>query len=225
MIFILGMKIALLHHRFSSINKSCLEELQILRPLDLEIITMTVFKKILAATLILACGAANATLINQGATTKDTATGYIWYDLSATTGISYNQMQANFANASSAYYGYQFAKQADIATVVQDAGSIQSAFNLFGQTGNNCCARADGFYDDGNSNQMAGLAYLIPSMFTDTRFAADFTSKNTTDWSGTGNLVGNWIYKREAINAVPEPSILLLFALGAMSALYFRRRT
>lgn len=190
---------------------------------------MSSLKQLCAAAIILACNsAAQATIIDQGNTLRDTETNYTWYDLTSTTSISYSQMLSNFSNANSQYFGYKYATRTEIQTFIAHAGSPQTAFNLLGQTGTNCCARADGFYNDGNaSNALVGQAYIMPnppSFFFSSNlvdFIADFRNINDVDWSGTGNKVGSFIYKAQA---VPEPSSVFLFALGALGLIYARRR-
>lgn len=178
-----------------------------------------------ATVLLLSCGFAHATLIDLGNRTTDTVTGYTWYDLTATTGISYNQMLGNFSNVNSQFYGYRYAKKSDIQTLLVDAGSSQRVLDLFGQTGVNCCARGDGFFNDETSNPAVGQAYLIPTLSsTLALFAPDYRSANEIDWVGVSeNKIGSWIIKK-ATASVPEPSALYLLALGVVGVGFFRRR-
>jgi hypothetical protein len=107
-----------------------------------------------------------------------------------------------------------------------DAGTSQHVFDLFGQTGTNCCARGDGLFNDETSNAKVGQAYVIPRInSTSALFVSDFRFANDIDWPGsTENKIGSWIIKAAAPVGVPEPSALYLFALGALGACFFRRR-
>jgi hypothetical protein len=193
---------------------------------------MNVSKKIFAAIALLAANFAHATLIDKGSQTYDSTTGYMWYDLTATAGISYNDMLNNFAQKSSLYYGYRYATKDDLNTLashVSNGPSLAELLVLFGQTGSNCCARSDGFYDDQTANGTVGQAYVIPysSWIVNpnvVNFIGDFRGANDVNWAGTGNLVGSWILKAEAPASVPEPSSIALFAGAALAAAALRRR-
>lgn len=193
-------------------------------------------KKFIAMASLLWCGLANAALIDNGTTTTDTATGYVWMDLTQTTAYSYNQMKANFLNPASQFYGYTYAKRGDLATLWGNAGyvgdmynespassaAISTLFNLFGQTGTNCCARSDGFFDDENANPSASFAFLVPSMSL-ARVLGDYFSADQIGWLPE-NQMGSWIYKAEPVSDVPEPSGIALLGLGLMGLMIARKK-
>ena len=184
-------------------------------------------KKILAIVALLCCSAANATLIDQGNTILDTSTNLQWMDLTTTLNNSYNQMQTNFLNPHSVFYGYKYASLDDVNTLVSHAGDTQqdratTMMSLFGQTGTNCCARSDGFYEDGDGNAMVSFYLIVPS--ADALLPlSNYFNKDTTGWAGNG--LGSFIYRTAAAPAVvPEPPMMALFGTALAGLAFMRRR-
>jgi len=184
-------------------------------------------KKILAIAALLCCSAANATLIDQGNTILDTSTNLQWMDLTTTLNNSYNQMQANFLNPHSVFYGYKYGSLNDVSTLFSHAGNSQqergtTMMTLFGQTGTNCCARSDGMYEDGDADALVSFYLIVPAVSAFYPIS-NYFSKDTTVWYGNG--LGSFIYKTAAAPAVvPEPPMMALFGTALAGLAFMRRR-
>jgi hypothetical protein len=99
---------------------------------------------------------------------------------------------------------------------------VSALFNLFGQTGTNCCARADGMFDDQDGNGSVSFAFLVPSMQLG-RILPNYFSTDTVTWASGANQLGSYIVK-DGGNAVPEPAGISLIGLGLAAGLLARRR-
>jgi hypothetical protein len=184
-------------------------------------------KKILAIVALLCCSAANAALVDQGNTILDTSTNLQWMDLTSTLHTSYNQMQADFLNPHSVFYGYKYGSLDEVSTLFAHAGNTQqergtTMMTLFGQTGTYCCARSDGIYEDGDGNAMVSFYLIVP---TKNAFypVSNYFNKDTTGWSGNG--LGSFIYKTATAPAVvPEPPMMALFGTALAGLAFMRRR-
>lgn len=184
-------------------------------------------KKILAIASLLCCSIANAGLIDQGNTILDTSTNLQWMDLTTTLNNSYNQMQANFLNPNSVFYGYKYASLNDVTTLFSDAGNTDqergtTILTMFGQTGTNCCARSDGIYEDGDGDSRVSFYLVVPD--AGAYFSlSNFFTKDTTGFSDNG--LGSFIYKTAAAPAVvPEPPDMALFGAALAGLALIRRR-
>lgn len=183
---------------------------------------------------------ANAGLVKNGSIISDTDSGLDWMELTASTGITYNQMLANFNDVNSVFYGFEYASltqiqalfngegyTGDFYSYVTDSGSIDATtqiYNLFGQTGVNCCDRGDGMYLNENGGLIEWL-YYIPEYDSTTslvRALNNFIDPDVLYWDGSNNNeIGSWIV-RSSTESIPEPSTLAIFAL-AMIGLASRR--
>jgi hypothetical protein len=135
---------------------------------------------------------------------------------------------SNFLNPHSVFFGYKYASLGDVNTLFSHAGNTlqqrsTTMMTLFGQTGTNCCARSDGFYEDGNGNAMVSFYLNVPSA-PNFYAVANYFNKDTTGWAGNG--LGSYIYKTAAAPAVvPEPPMMALFGTAfAGLALMCRRK-
>lgn len=82
---------------------------------------MNLTKLFSAVALVMATASSQAALVDQGANTLDTATNLQWLDLSASGGLSYNQVAAQFGSGGQ-FEGYRFATRAEVLTLFGDAG-------------------------------------------------------------------------------------------------------
>jgi len=190
-------------------------------------------------------GVASATLLKNGNIITDTATNLEWYTLTGTSGYSFNQMQVNFTDTTSQFFGYAYASLSDIKTLWSDAGytgdywdassnanditAITTLFNLFEQTGANAYPRADGMFDDTDGGYVS-WAFLIPQYDNNMslgRVLNDNRSPDEVDWQSAGNNMGSFIYKQNDTAPVPEPATLLLFGAGiaGLAAVGRRKRS
>lgn len=202
-------------------------------------------KLILCSALAMA-GAAQASLVQNGATVSDTVTHLDWMTLSSTTGYTYNQMLANFSDKNSAYYGYQYASlgqvetlfsgqgyTGDFATEVSDAPSqmaVRTIFDLFGQTGGTCCARGDGMLLNADGGPVGWLFYVPQAGANESlvRVMEDSIDPDGQYWDAADrNAMGSWIVKQaDAPSNVPEPGTLVLMslAIGVLALIRGKRR-
>lgn len=190
-----------------------------------------------AASLI--SGFAHADLVKTGSVIYDSSTGLDWLSLTASTGFTYNAMEAAMNDTSSVFYGYQFAAVSDVKTLFNNQGytgdfynevsdsssrlAVSNIFELFGQTGTNCCARGDGMLlnQDGGS---VGLLFYIPTVSWSggaslVRVLDNLVLPNEFYWdSFPENKMGSWLVKAH-VPAVPEPDVSLLAACGVLLAI------
>lgn len=199
----------------------------------------------LAISVLILSTSVNAALVDNGSFTTDTSTNLDWLDLTETTGYSYNQMLTNFSDINSQFYGFTYATREDLTTLWVNAGYtgnfnnftsdlndravITELFNLFGQTGSNCCDRSDGMFDDGDSDANISFLYLIPELSPwESRVSISFNSLSPDDinWSSAGaNDMGSWVYRdANFLSQVPIPATAWLFGSGLICLIGLARR-
>ena len=136
-------------------------------------------------TLIAACSAfmllgsfpAPAAIINNGTYTTDTATGLDWLDLTASIGLSYNNVSSQFG-AGGAFAGWRYATGAELTTLllnfevpqlplfIQNPSGPQvllasTIINTLGPTGQGPnFLYSFGIYEDSYYSETQGLAFL-----------------------------------------------------------------
>jgi len=194
---------------------------------------------------------AGASIIDAGAYTRDTDTMVDWYDLTASVGISYNDMVVNLSDTNSQFYGWRHATISEITTLMTNAGisnfhvydgwndtndpTIIAAMDvlkdLLGQTGTNAAPRSDGMFDDEGYGDPNRVGFAFVCVFTTTtwgtaKYIQDYFDVTIpyTDNSGSGSGdIGHWLV-RDSIAPVPEPSTILLFSIGLLGITGISRR-
>lgn len=191
----------------------------------------------LAASLV--SGFAHADLVKTGNVIYDSSTGLDWLALTASTEFTYNAMEAALTDTSSAFYGYQFAAVSDVKTLFNNQGytgdfynevsdsssqlAVSTIFDLFGQTGSNCCARGDGMLLNQDGGSVSWL-YYIPTLSWSggaslVRILDNLVLPDEFYWkSFPENKMGSWLVKAH-VPAVPEPDVSLLAAFGVLLTL------
>ena len=169
--------------------------------------------------------------------TLDPDTGLEWLDLTETIGMSYGEVSAQLAPGGS-FEGFDFATADQVLTLMEDASipDINSGAFFLDPTGVAAALAFQdlvGFVDVGSSpgfdqrsfgftaTVASGTNNLTPGVrcFYDfiTSCIADTTVTNL-DTTGPGNSVtGSWLVREEVTGpsgAVPEPSAVLVFAVG-----------
>ncbi len=206
---------------------------------------MKIWKFVSVITVLISSTSVNAALVDNDTFTTDTSTNLDWFDLTQTTGYSYNQMLSNFSDVNSKFYGFTYATQADLGILWVNAGYtgnfnnytsdlndravITELFNLFGQTGTNCCNRSDGMFDDGDTDTNISFLYFIPELSPwQSRVSISFNSLSSDDinWSSSGaNDMGSWIYRdSNFLSQVPIPAAVWLFGSGLIGLIDVARR-
>ena len=82
---------------------------------------MKIIGALLVGAGILSSFSARADLIDQGLTTRDTASGLEWLDLSQTSGYSFNEVVSNFG-AGGLFAGYRFATTVETQGILAQIG-------------------------------------------------------------------------------------------------------
>ena len=172
---------------------------------------------------------------DDGLLTWDTATNLMWLDLTATTGWSASQIDSG-ADGWLTTQGFRYATVEEVGVLFEHAaGGL--AVDFANDTVNNLVAVDQLFLLLGITGDLNGYdrGYGITgdlskpgSTLTNRVFAAYGERPSTgllRPWFGTatefhwGNDMGHFL-----VRAVPEPTTLALFGLGAMSILALRRR-
>jgi hypothetical protein len=199
------------------------------------------FKKLLPLLFLFAGFQANATLIDNGSTTVDTATNLEWLDVTATLGESYNSVIGGFGGYIADGYSVATTSQLCVlfgalgdsiancpdATIVLDAANAAEFIFKFGDTTVSLSGYAGtfGWFDSGyvSLHDTVGLGCIEGSTLL-RACAASNTASTMDAWANTDwkvDLVGGWLV-RDA--SVPEPAIIALFTLGLVGIGFARRK-
>lgn len=197
---------------------------------------------------------ADASIVDQGATTKDTSTGYNWLDFSYTKNRSYNDILSNLGSGKE-FDGYRYGTEDEVLYLlkqfefeyidiapskvnVQEVQNFQNLFGITGTSGNLPISQgryASGFQSiNGPAHYIAliGLSknFIDPS---DNRQESNSlgggaflrNSSIVDDGQGLGLGVASFLVRQD-ITAAPEPVSSVLFLVGgsAMFAGRIRKR-
>lgn len=79
------------------------------------------------ASLIITGQMSSAPLQDLGSSTLDPNTGLMWLDVDATSGLSYNDVQATLLGPAQRHAGYRYATVAEVRTLLANAGVTEPA--------------------------------------------------------------------------------------------------
>jgi hypothetical protein len=200
------------------------------------------FKKLLPLLFLFAGFQANATLIDNGSTTVDTATNLEWLDVTATLGESYNSVIGGFGGyiadgysvATTSQLCVLFGALGDSIANCPDAGvdtlaaaNVAEFIYKFGDTtvSQPGYAGTFGWYDSGDVllldavglGCIEGSAMSVGCVRRNGAWADG--AFDTVSWSHP--LVGGWLVR---VASVPEPAIIALFTLGLVGIGFARRK-
>jgi hypothetical protein len=200
------------------------------------------FKKLLPLLFLFAGFQANATLIDNGSTTVDTATNLEWLDVTATLGESYNSVIGGFGGYIADGYSVATTSQLCVlfgalgdsiancpdANIVLDAANAAEFIFKFGDTTVSLSGYAGtfGWFDSGyvSLNDTVGIG-CIEGDASDVACAwgpnSAYMQGTFGSTGGKVDLVGGWLV-RDA--SVPEPAIIALFTLGLVGIGFARRK-
>ena len=181
---------------------------------------------LIAATLLVT-SVSRAALVNQGKTTRDTATGLVWLDVTASQSRAYNDVSANLA-AGGDFAGYRYATEAEVLRFWNDAGFTDTSFNdpAYPASGNPAAVRSlqalIGITQPGNGNLLGDATFAINgdawSSPGTRRFTLIAPGISRLDWGGLldSASVGNF---GSYLVQVPEPTAMagVLFAAGIVA--------
>lgn len=185
---------------------------------------------------------AHATLIKNGSVITDTDAGLEWLELSVSTGFTYNQMLDNFQDESSLFYGYEYASRSLVENLFNNLGysgdfydpvtdlaskdAITDIYDLFGQTGDNCCERGDGMFLNEGGDNVDWLFYIPDTSIGNESVVRLFTDSFDPDdlfWGeGSSNEMGSWVVKSTV--QVPEPASFAILGIGLIGLGLARKR-
>ena len=174
-----------------------------------------------------------------GNITRDDATGLDWLDLTASAGLSFNDVAGQFGSGQP-FEGFRHATRAELETFFFTSAGITPGTqnpaeqalidlqNLVGTTAaGSLIVLSSGFYDD----TLDGLG-LLPGtavLFVDLNFGTPVSSNTvfTPDNNGPAAGTTNWLVRATPVTVapqVPEPGSALLFGSGLAALVYLRRR-
>ncbi len=187
---------------------------------------------------------ANASIIDQGIYTSDTTTGYDWLDITATSGLAYNDVLKGMGSGG-AFEGWRFAFDPEITNFFKDVSGKD--LQLFSKTANQGITDAVGAYTgfssggfghgaifgmtanlDGGAPSLEAYASILYSVDNSKDYFSNFIEvgrdvpfvANIADYSGVNG--GSWLVREST--ALPEPSAIALLGLGLLGLIISRRR-
>ena len=195
---------------------------------------------VLCASVLLACGVAHAALVKQGQFTLDTATNLEWVDLTATQGLSVDQVLGGAGGWVNE--GFQYASFGQVGQLLNDAGYAGSTadYSNMRLVADNTSANA--FLGDFGSTSPPNFTFGFMSPFPCGRTIGEDTV--CTDYvqisaNGAANMgyaipdsgpfgisVGRDYVGSFLVRSVPEPETYatMLAGLGLLAALVRRKR-
>ena len=198
--------------------------------------TLKLITRLTAGLLMLASVATNASLISHdlnaagdGLLTHDSSTGLSWLDLTATTGISYNDVLAGFGGYTTTL-GFRYATANEVGQLFSDAGVVQTNWvwgywnfsnpdylanvtlvSLLGITYPFDGLSTFSFGVTGDSPSLGSHDYAVVGYNNHADYLALQTAGTLSDTS-TPAYIGSFLVRDSAL--VPEPATALLMGTG-----------